>query len=182
MWMRETSARLCLEFVTDFVFYCVFWNLLLIFCSSGSYTALHYAAGHGRIEACKLLIAAKTDVNAADLCASVLKIRFWFFVAFVFWNLLLILCFSEQCTALHYAAQNGQMKPCQLLIAAKADVDATDECALMFNFVLLILRCIILMFATHPPACRNGKTPLKYAIDRNKHDVVALLRSVGASQ
>jgi hypothetical protein len=74
------------------------------------------------------------------------------------------------------------MKPCQLLIAAKADVDATDECALMFNFVLLILRCIILMFATHPPACSYGKTPLKYAIDRNKHDVVALLRSVGAAE
>ena len=38
------------------------------------------------------------------------------------------------------------------------------------------------MIATHPPACRFGKTPLKFAIDGNKRDVVELLRSVGASQ
>ena len=36
--------------------------------------------------------------------------------------------------------------------------------------------------ATHPPAFSGGGTPLKWAIDENKHDVVALLRSVGASQ
>jgi hypothetical protein len=48
--------------------------------------------------------------------------------------------------------------------------------------LLLILCCIILMIATHPPACSDGETPLKLAIDRNKPDVVALLRSVGASQ
>ncbi len=47
--------------------------------------------------------------------------------------------------------------------------------------LLLILCCIILMIATHPPACRDGKTPLKLAIDRNKPDVMTLLRSVGAS-
>ncbi len=38
------------------------------------------------------------------------------------------------------------------------------------------------MIATHPPACSDGSTPLKVAIDRNKSDVVALLRKVGASQ
>ena len=48
--------------------------------------------------------------------------------------------------------------------------------------LLLILCCIILMIATHPPACSDGSTPLKLAIDENKPDVVALLRSVGASQ
>ena len=48
--------------------------------------------------------------------------------------------------------------------------------------LLLILCCIILMIATHPPACSVGETPLKMAIDRNKPDVVALLRSVGASE
>ncbi len=45
----------------------------------------------------------------------------------------------------------------------------------------LILRCFILMIATHPPTCSDGMTPLKLAIDENKPDVVALLRSVGAS-
>ena len=48
--------------------------------------------------------------------------------------------------------------------------------------ILLILFCIILMLSTHPPACSDGETPLKLAIDSNKPDVVALLRSVGASQ
>ena len=51
--------------------------------------------------------------------------------------------------------------------------------------LLLILCCIILMIATHPPVCSGGMTPLNYAsyaISQNKRDVVALLRSVGASQ
>ena len=48
--------------------------------------------------------------------------------------------------------------------------------------ILQILFCIILMLSTHPPACSDGYTPLKFAIDQNKPDVVALLRSVGASQ
>ena len=48
--------------------------------------------------------------------------------------------------------------------------------------ILLILFCIILMLSTHPPACRLGYTPLKVAIIENESDVVALLRSVGASQ
>ena len=47
--------------------------------------------------------------------------------------------------------------------------------------ILLILFCIILMLSTQPPACSDGGTPLKWAIDENKPDVVALLRSVGAS-
>ncbi len=37
------------------------------------------------------------------------------------------------------------------------------------------------MIATHPPACRDGETPLKVAIDKNEPDVAALLRKVGAS-
>ena len=41
---------------------------------------------------------------------------------------------------------------------------------------------VLFMIATHPPACSDGKTPLKRAIDGNERDVVALLRSVGASQ
>ncbi len=57
-------------------------------------------------------------------------------------------------------------------------------CILFLSFAsnLLFLFCIILMIATHPPARSDGDTPLKTAIDCNKSDVVALLRSVGASQ
>ncbi len=47
--------------------------------------------------------------------------------------------------------------------------------------ISLILFCIILMLSTHPPACSDGDTPLKSAIDRREPDIVALLRSVGAS-
>jgi hypothetical protein len=36
--------------------------------------------------------------------------------------------------------------------------------------------------APRSPACSDGNTPLKLAIIFNKPDVVALLRSVGASQ
>ncbi len=48
--------------------------------------------------------------------------------------------------------------------------------------LLLILCCIILMIATHPPACSNGNTPLKYAIDMINPDVVELLRRVDAEE
>ena len=39
------------------------------------------------------------------------------------------------------------------------------------------------MRLAHLPACSyEGNTPLKWAIDGNRPDIVALLRSVGASQ
>ena len=40
--------------------------------------------------------------------------------------LLLIFCSSDQRTALHLAAEYGHTAACQLLISAKADVNATD--------------------------------------------------------
>jgi hypothetical protein len=46
---------------------------------------------------------------------------------------LLILCSRVQSTALHFAAMYGHTEACQLLIANKADVNATDECAIMFE-------------------------------------------------
>jgi hypothetical protein len=68
----------------------------------------------------------------------------------------------------------------------------------MYILNLLLILCCILFFnfasnfadfvlyyshAFHSPACcRDGNPPLKMAIDENKSDVVALLRSVGASQ
>jgi ankyrin repeat protein len=47
---------------------------------------------------------------------------------------LLILCSSDrQWNPLHLAAMDGHTEACQLLIANKADVNATDECAIMFE-------------------------------------------------
>jgi hypothetical protein len=43
--------------------------LLLIFCSSYQRTALLDAAFNGCLAVCKLLIAAKADVDAKDWCA-----------------------------------------------------------------------------------------------------------------
>jgi ankyrin repeat protein len=73
-----------------------------------------------------------------------------------FWNLLLIFCSSREETALHHAAENGHIQACQLLIDAKADVNARRN--------------------------TGNYTPLKCAIESNKRDVVALLRSVGAAE
>ena len=67
--MQKTSAHLFFEFDTDFVLYFVFKTLLLIFCSSDQYTALHGAAYNGRLAVCELLIAGKADVDAKDGCA-----------------------------------------------------------------------------------------------------------------
>ncbi len=97
-------------------------------------------------------------------------------------KLLLIFCSSVHYTALHGAAYYGHTAVCELLIAGKADVDAKNRCASYILNLLLILFCIILMTATYPPACSFGRTPLKLAVDEKKPDVVAFLRSVGASQ
>jgi hypothetical protein len=46
-----------------------------------------------------------------------------------------------------------------------------------------LLCAFTMLFATHAPPCSNGNnTPLKRAIDTEKHDVVAFLRSVGAPE
>jgi hypothetical protein len=59
----------CSTFTTDFALYSVFSTLLLILCSSGQSTALHWAAYYGHLALCELLIAAKADVDAKDWCA-----------------------------------------------------------------------------------------------------------------
>ena len=46
------------------------------------------------------------------------------------------LCSSDQCTALHVAASvysSSHTRACELLIDAKADVNAIDRCAFMFE-------------------------------------------------
>jgi hypothetical protein len=56
-----------------------------------------------------------------------------FVLYFVFSTLLLIVCSSNQHTALYYAANNGHLAVCELLIASKTDVDAKDWCAFTFR-------------------------------------------------
>ena len=100
--------------------------MLLISCSSAQFTALHRAACGRRTEACQLLIAGKADVNATNWCAFTLKNATDFVLRFVFETRLMIFWSSERRTALHDAALVGHTEVCQLLIASKANVDATD--------------------------------------------------------
>ena len=44
-----------------------------------------------------------------------------------------------------------------------------------------LLRELMMPFATHAPSCSGG-TALNWAMDRNKADVIAFLRSVGAPE
>ena len=60
--------------------------------------------------------------------------------------------------------------------------ECKDQVRIYVLTLRLILCCIILMIATHSPACSGGMTPLKFAIDENERPVVALLRSVGAEE
>jgi hypothetical protein len=67
--------------------------------------------------------------------SALLRSKFAIDVVFhcVFENLLLIFCSSVQRTALHWAAFQGHVEACQLLISAKADVNARNGCALLFE-------------------------------------------------
>ena len=84
---------------------------------------------------------------------------------------------SSQATPLLTSAYWGRVESCQVLLSAKADADAKDRCS-----ASPLSLAAALVLATHARSCRDGNTPLKWAIDMNKRDVVALLRSVGATE
>jgi len=65
--------------------------------SSEGWTALHWAAWHGRAELCRALLQAGADVNAAD---------------------------KDLWRPLHWAARGGYSGLCRLLLQAGADVTA----------------------------------------------------------
>jgi hypothetical protein len=64
---------------------------------------------------------------------------------------------------------------CQFLVACKADVTSKDR-------YRRLLSAALLRSQTHTLRCSSGRTPLKLAIDYNKSDVIAYLRSVGAPE
>ena len=68
--------------------------------------------------------------TSAHLCSQFVA---EFLLCFVFQHFILIFCSSDQQAALHLAADNGHTAACQLLISAEADVNATDECAFIFE-------------------------------------------------
>jgi hypothetical protein len=59
----------------------------------------------------------------------------------------LIFYFRSESTALHDAAVEGRTAVCELLIAGKADVDAKDKCAVVFQFCYGF--CVFLKFASN---------------------------------
>ncbi len=143
--------------------YCDFWSLLLIFCSSYQTTALHFAAYNGHPAVYELLIAGKADVNAKNGCVFIFKICYWFCVIFCFLTLLLIVCSSDQRTALHISACYARTAVCELLIANKADVNAEDRYTFIFWIccwfcVVFCLFSLLLMFC-----CSYQRTALHLA-------------------
>ena len=73
--------------------------------------------------------ASKTALLCCRICV---EICCWFCVVFCFLTLPLIFCYSDQRTALHWAAIDGHTAVCELLIASKADVNAKTRCAFIF--------------------------------------------------
>ena len=107
-----------------------------------------------------------------------------------FWNVLPKICFvlfsfptfrnsissPSGNTALILSAEYGRLEVCKLLVSSKADLAARDRCGRCQRCSRFSLN------QSHPLACSNGYTALKGAMNRNKSDVVAFLRSIGAPQ
>ena len=82
------------------------------------------------------------------------------------------LLLSSQWTPLHESSYHGHAEICKLLMECKADVNARTRCQ----------KCPVSSAhpRPHPPRCSSNKTALGYAIDANRADVTAHLRSSGA--
>jgi ankyrin repeat protein len=79
-------------------------------------------------------------------------------------------------TALILSAYHGRLEVCKLLVSSKADLAARARCGRCQRCSRFSLN------QSHPLACSDGWTALKYAMDNNKSDVVAFLRGIGAPQ
>ena len=136
----------------------------------GGFTALHFAAENGHLGAIPVLLSAGAEVDSKTKSApttekTVLKFKCYS-----------LMFFSFGCTALHFAAGNGQLDSCRLLVEARADLSLRDRCCSRLRARSLCRR------TPHTQRCSDGDTALKDAISQKKADVVAFLRSVGAPE
>jgi ankyrin repeat protein len=79
-------------------------------------------------------------------------------------------------TALMYSAIGGHLEICKQLVSSKADLAARGWCGRCQRCSRFSLN------QSHPLACSQGNTALKWAMGENKSDVVAFLRGIGAPQ
>ena len=89
-------------------------------------------------------------------------------------SVILISC-SIRCTPLHYAGIGGCIEVCKLLVSAKADVLARNQC----DAHRLLCKFMMRYTTHHASPCRWEETPLDSAIYCSAPDVAAFLRSVG---
>jgi ankyrin repeat protein len=141
----------------------------LMFFSLG-WTALHWAANNGHPGVIPVLLSAGAEVNSKTMSAPTTEKTV---VKFKCYSLMF---FSHGDTALHCSALNGDLDLCRLLVEARADLSLRDRCCSRLRARSLCCR------TPHTQRCRDGDTALKWAIDQNKADVVAFLRSVGAPE
>jgi ankyrin repeat protein len=141
----------------------------LMFFSWG-YTALHNAAMRGHPGVIPVLLSAGAEVDSKNRSAPTTEKTV---VKFKCYSLMF---FSGGYTALHYAAYNGSLDSCRLLVVARADLSLRDRCCSRLRARSLCRR------TPHTQRCSDGRTALKLAISQNKADVVAFLRSVGAPE
>ena len=144
-WMRQTGANFCLKFWNDVVLRCGFairfWICVLV-TDTPLFMKLLLNVAQKRANCWlmpKLTWMRQTGVHWCF--AFVNDFAFFLF----FWKSLMNFCSSNQRTALHEAACYGRTKACRQLIDAKADVNATDGCALMFWNVFMTLCCIVFL-------------------------------------
>jgi ankyrin repeat protein len=141
----------------------------LMFFSDGC-TALHWAAMNGHLGVIQVLLSAGAEVDSKDKSApttekTVLKFKYHS-----------LMFFSIGHSALHYAALNGHLDSCRLLVEARADLSLRNWCCSRLRARSLCCR------TPHTQRCSDGDTALKRAISQKKADVVAFLRSVGAPE
>jgi hypothetical protein len=91
-----------------------------------------------------------------------------FCCVFVFRYFHLIFCSSDERTALYFAAEHGHTAACQLLISAKADVTATDECAFMLKicyriFFVFLFFSLLSDFLFQSPTHRSASRCLEWS-------------------
>ena len=122
-------------------------------------TPLHEAAGRGKIEAVKLLIARGASIEATD---------------------------EDKGTPLHTAAANGQAVAVDLLLAKGAKVDSVDNTgATPLAYAAYLGRAqaaeALLKKGADPNSRSEGTTPLAKALAQGHQDVADVIRKHGGT-